>query len=40
MKAASRNAGKEAEFRDYLAETLGKHHRKYKLVPLLRELQR
>lgn len=40
MKAASRNAGQDAEFRAYLAETIDKHNRKYKLVPLLRELQR
>jgi uncharacterized Zn finger protein len=39
MKAASRASGKEAEFRAYLAETIDKHHRKYKLVPLLREVQ-
>jgi uncharacterized Zn finger protein len=40
MKAASRASGREAEFRDYLTETINKHHRKYKLVPLLRELER
>ena len=40
MKAASRVAGKDDEFRTYLAETIGKHHRKYKLVPLLRQLER
>jgi uncharacterized Zn finger protein len=39
MKAASRAAGKDAEFQDYLTATIDKHHRKYKLVPLLRELQ-
>jgi uncharacterized Zn finger protein len=40
MKAARQHAGQDAEFRAYLAETIEKHRRKYKLVPLLRELDR
>jgi uncharacterized Zn finger protein len=38
-RTAYQNAGREAEWRDYLAELLAQHIRKYKLVPLLKALQ-
>ena len=39
VKAAYRAAGREAEWRAYLDELLEKHHRKYKLVPMLKTLK-
>lgn len=38
-RAAYITAHQEAEWRDYLADTLARHQRKYKLVPLLKALQ-
>jgi uncharacterized Zn finger protein len=39
VKAAYRAAEREAEWRAYLNELLEKHHRKYKLVPMLKTLK-
>ena len=39
-RAAYRAAGREPEWKTYLAELLARHARKYTLVPRLRELQR
>ncbi|MFP4346012.1 MAG: SWIM zinc finger domain-containing protein [Anaerolineales bacterium] len=39
VKAAYQAAGQEAEWRAYLDELLEKHHRKYKLVPMLERLK-